>query len=140
MILETRHPFKLHRKYPLISHFPADAKNKFSSTRKKNTAGNRPISSTSDIYICRRNVRNKRIPGVSSVNMPEITATSPRFDVFVQLRAYCTPASGEQILRACVCVYVHARARSCAVTSLAAPGRLIRPPLPWRRPIWQEAK
>lgn len=36
----------------------------------------------------------------------------------------------------CVC----APARSCAITSLAAPGRLIQPPLPWRRPIWQEAK
>lgn len=35
---------------------------------------------------------------------------------------------------------VCAPARSCAITSLAAPGRLIRPPLPWRRPIWQEAK
>lgn len=35
---------------------------------------------------------------------------------------------------------VCAPARSCAITSLAAPRRLIRPPLPWRRPIWQEAK
>lgn len=89
---------------------------------------------------------------VLSLAKTAATSASPGFFLFPStrlrllrrlLRLMCLFGSVRTVRRRlesgysiCVC----APARSCAITSLAAPGRLIRPPLPWRRPVWQEAK
>lgn len=130
-------PFKLCHKYPIGSRFPVEAYNQFSNTvnEKQQKACNMCHLHVIYLYfLSQKRPQQTRRQCFSRRRASDYGAVS---SVWCVCSAPCVLYAG--VWRAdtpSVC----APARSCAITSLAAPGRLIRPPLPWRRPIWQEAK